>query len=126
MPSYPSHDNQINYIELPVKDLAGTKAFFADVFGWTFTDYGEAYCSIDNAGIDGGFYQVSQPDTFDGYRVDNAAPLIILYHRDLSATIEKIERAGGRIIRDTFSFPGGKRFHFADINNNEYAVWCED
>ena len=22
-----------------------------------------------------------------------------------------------------FSFPGGRRFHFADPNGNEYAVW---
>ena len=26
---------KINYVELPAKDLAGTKAFFESVFGWS-------------------------------------------------------------------------------------------
>jgi uncharacterized protein len=33
--------------------------------------------------------------------------------------------AGGKIVREIFEFPGGKRFHFADPNGNELAVWSE-
>ena len=33
--------------------------------------------------------------------------------------------AGGRIVRETFSFPGGRRFHFADPEGNVLAVWSE-
>jgi len=29
-------------------------------------------------------------------------------------------------VKDTFSFPGGYRFHFADPNGNELAVWSEN
>jgi hypothetical protein len=29
----------------------------------------------------------------------------------------------GRIVREIFSFPGGRRFHFLDPNGNELAVW---
>ena len=32
--------NTINYVELPVGDLALAKDFFSKVFGWSFTDYG--------------------------------------------------------------------------------------
>ena len=32
------HNNQIDYIELPVLDIPKTKAFYATVFGWKFED----------------------------------------------------------------------------------------
>jgi hypothetical protein len=28
-------------------------------------------------------------------------------------------------VRETFSFPGGRRFHFADPEGNVLAVWSE-
>ena len=45
----------IDYVELPGGDLAATKAFYASAFGWSFTDYGPEYASLDDAGLDGGF-----------------------------------------------------------------------
>jgi predicted enzyme related to lactoylglutathione lyase len=33
--------------------------------------------------------------------------------------------AGGEIRRETFVFPGGRRFHFRDPAGNELAVWSE-
>ena len=44
---------------------------------------------------------------------------------DIDNTQNKIEKAGGKIIKPTFSFPGGRRFHFSDPNGNEFAVWSE-
>jgi predicted enzyme related to lactoylglutathione lyase len=43
----------------------------------------------------------------------------------LEATLDKTEKAGGKIIKPIFSFPGGRRFHFSDPNGNEFAVWSE-
>ena len=31
-------DGKIEYVELPGRDLAATKAFYAQAFGWTFVD----------------------------------------------------------------------------------------
>ena len=36
----------INYLELPAKDIPATKAFFEEVFNWTFTDYGDEYTAF--------------------------------------------------------------------------------
>jgi len=33
-------NNKINYIEIPAQNIAATKDFFSDVFGWSFIDYG--------------------------------------------------------------------------------------
>jgi len=48
-----------------------------------------------------------------------------LYSTDLADTQARIEAAGGRIIRPVFDFPGRRRFHFADHNGYELAVWSE-
>lgn len=51
--------------------------------------------------------------------------LVVLFSTDLEATLEKVELSGGKIVKDIFTFPGGRRFHFNDPNGNEYAVWSE-
>jgi len=38
--------NKINYVELPARDLALNKAFFSQVFGWGFKDYGPDYSAF--------------------------------------------------------------------------------
>ena len=112
--------HSINYLEIPVKDLTATKAFFTHVFGWQFQDYGPEYSCFLRVGIDGGFYQADSQFT-----LAKGSPLIVLYSQDLLATQAKIIAAGGEIIKAIFDFPGGKRFHFTDVNGNEYAVWSE-
>jgi len=111
---------KINYVELPAKDLAATKAFFQSVFGWSFVDYGPEYTAFSNQGLDGGFFKsdlVSSPQ--------KGAALVIFYSNQLEATLAKVEKAGGSIVRPIFSFPGGRRFHFTEPSGNEFAVWSE-
>ena len=111
---------KINYVEFPSKDLDVTKRFFADVFGWTFVDYGPEYTALEDAGLDGGFFKSDQVVS-----TANGSVLVVIYSKDLEFTQSKITAAGGTIIKDIFSFPGGRRFHFADPNGNEYAVWSD-
>ena len=110
-------DNQIDYIELPASDIEKTKTFYQSVFGWKFTDYGPGYTSFHDGRLSGGF---TKETTAPGKGV-----LLVLYSTDLEAVQRKIQAAGGTIVRDIFSFPGGRRFHFADPNGNELAVWSE-
>ena len=111
---------KINYVELPAKDLAGTKAFFESVFGWSFTDYGPEYSAFENQGLDGGFFQSDLASS-----TEKGAALIVFYSNQLEATLAKVERAGGSILRPIYSFPGGRRFHFTEPSGNEFAVWGE-
>jgi hypothetical protein len=111
---------KINYVELPAKDLAGTKAFFESVFGWSFTDYGPEYTAFENQGLDGGFFQSDLASS-----TEKGAALIVFYSSQLEATLAKVEKAGGSILRPIYSFPGGRRFHFAEPSGNEFAVWGE-
>ena len=110
-------ENQIDYVELPANKIEATKQFYTTVFAWKFEDYGPNYTSFNDGRLAGGF------------TTDRTAPsqglLLVLYASDLNLVQQKIKAAGGAIVKDTFSFPGGRRFHFTDPNGNELAVWSE-
>lgn len=110
--------HSLNYIEFPADDLGAIKKFYGGVFGWEFTDYGPEYVAfVDGNGMDGGFTK--------GTVAYASGPLIILYSEDLDASAQTVEAHGGTIIKPTYEFPGGKRFHFTDPAGNELAVWSE-
>ena len=111
---------KINYVEFPAKNIAAVKAFFTEVFGWSFVDYGPEYTAFANEGLDGGFFK---SDLTASTR--NGSALIVFYSETLEQTQSKIEKAGGSIVQPIFSFPGGRRFHFTDPNGNEFAVWSD-
>ncbi len=104
----------IDYIEFAGKPMLETKAFYTTVFGWSFTDYGPDYTAFESATVSGGFDASVDP---------GASPLVILYSEKLVATREAVMAAGGRIVKEIFAFPGGRRFHFADPAGNILAVW---
>lgn len=110
-------NNHIDYIEFKAKDLGVTKDFYTNLFGWKFTDYGPTYCSFTESGIAGGF-ELTEGGIANGV-------LIVLYHEDLGFLKSNIQKNGGKIVKDIFSFPGGRRFHFKDPSGNELAVWSD-
>ena len=75
-------------------------------------------------------YQLSRRAPGGGFWTEVPAParglLLVIYASDLGAAQARIKAAGGKIVKDTFSFPGGHRFHFADPSGNELAVWSEN
>ncbi len=111
---------KINYVEFPSRNIETTKAFFTEVFDWTFVDYGPEYSSFSNSGIDGGFFKSELIAT-----TKNGSALMVFYSKKLEDTQSKIVNTGGSIIKPIFPFPGGRRFHFTDPNGNEYAVWSD-
>lgn len=94
-----------------------TKDFYVRVFGWKFTDYGPDYASFEDGRLAGGFWKAD--------KVAGGGPLIVIYAVDLAAMEAKVRAAGGAIVKAVFSFPGGRRFHFADPSGNELAVWSD-
>jgi predicted enzyme related to lactoylglutathione lyase len=114
-------DQKVDYIEFPCADFDAVQPFYEKAFGWSFTDYGPEYRSFTDGKIDGGFRRA---DLFAS--TENGAPLVILYAEDLEGTRDKVVASGGSIIQEIFSFPGGRRFHFGDPNNNELAVWSDN
>ena len=113
-------NNRIDYLELGAKnagDYAKTKAFYETAFGWTYQDYGPDYCDTKSSGVGSGINGDSENRTLQ--------PLPVVYAEDLQEAQAKVVDAGGIVTRAIFSFPGGRRFHFADPSGNELAVWSE-
>jgi len=107
---------QVQYLEFSSKDISKAKKFYTESFGWAFTDYGPEYTAFEGEYVDGGF---TTGTTAKG------SILIVLYSDDIEKTREKVVKAGGTIAKETYDFPGGKRFHFTDPDGYELAVWSK-
>jgi predicted enzyme related to lactoylglutathione lyase len=57
--------------------------------------------------------------------VAGGAPLIVFYATELEKTSAEVARLGGKIVREIFEFPGGRRFHFEAPGGGEFAVWSD-
>ncbi len=111
-------NSQINYVEFKAANIDAIKQFYTKCFKWEFTDYGPDYTSFSESGLQGGF-EKSENEIINGV-------LIVLYHTDLIKIKSKIITEGGIILKDIFSFPGGRRFHFSDPSGNELAIWSDN
>ena len=113
-------DQKIDYVEFPASDFDGVQAFYEKAFGWEFTDYGPEYRAFSDGKLDGGFRNAPEAST-----TETGAALVVLYAKNLESTRDTVADSGGTILQDIFSFPGGRRFQFADPHGNELAVWSD-
>ncbi len=111
------HDKRIDYIELPTIDIVAAKAFYTSVFGWKTQDWGPDYSSFEDGRLNGGFRKEAE--------VAPGGPLVIMFAVDLESVEAAVRSHGGMIVKEIFSFPGGRRFHFTDPSGNELAVWSD-
>jgi len=112
--------NHIDFVEFPAQSVAGVskvKTFYSEAFGWSFKDWGDDYADTSSSGVGSGF------NADPAHRPTK--PLVVIYTPDLDAARSKVLAAGGRITKEIFSFPGGKRFHFTDPCGNELAAWSD-
>jgi len=104
---------RLNYVELPVQDVANAKAFYEAAFGWALTEFGPTYAATMTGDTDIGL----QGDAAEATRT----PLAVIEVEDLEAALDSVTQAGGMIVRPIFAFPGGRRFQFLDPSGNELA-----
>ena len=105
---------RLNYVELPVREIASAKSFYERAFGWSLTDFGPTYAATLSGDTDIGL----QADSAEATR----APRPVIDVENLEAALAAVEAAGGRIVKPIFAFPGGRRFHFLDPSDNELAA----
>jgi predicted enzyme related to lactoylglutathione lyase len=113
-------ENRINYVEFPTASNAthaATKRFYGEVFGWTYQSWSDDYSDTKDSGTTSGINGSGEHQT--------AKPLVVLFTSDLEAAKERVIKAGGKISRDIFAFPGGRRFHYLDPSGNELGVWSD-
>ena len=112
-------ERKMDYVEIPVTDPAAARAFFEALYGWSFEDYGPDYIAFSDGRLDGGFTRADAPPPPGGV-------LVIFYSENLERDRDRVLELGATISTDTFSFPGGRRFHFKDPGGNEFAIWTDN
>ncbi len=110
---------QIGWIELPAPDLEAACEFYSIIFGWTIKDYSPTYRVFQSGNISGGLNQTGRPAD-DGIRVSVTV-------ESINATLQKIVREGGAVVREKYEIPGGFGFTamFKDPNGNVLELWSE-
>ena len=104
------------YLELKTSDMEATKAFYSKAFGFEFIDYGPGYAGVNGENIEIGLHLSEKHEPpLPGYQTD-----------DISTAHEQVVAAGGVILRETYEFPGGRRFHFRDPGGNEAVCYQYD
>lgn len=110
--------HKINYIEFAAKNLESTESFFKKAFSSQFTHYGPDYMDCNHGGLMVGFYR----SDLKSVQATGGA-MLTFYSDDLEASLTLIESLGCNITKEIFSFPGGRRFQFAEPSGNELAIW---
>ncbi len=106
---------RLNYVEIQVSTTQAAKSFYQSVFGWQMTDYGPDYAATSSNDVDIGLDASNEART--------PGPLPVIAVENLETTLDLVVAAGGKIVQPIFSFPGGRRFHFTDVDGNLMAAW---
>ena len=116
--------NRVTHFELPSNHPETTMKFFADVFDWKFQQFCEEqyWLAISGdettPGINGAIMkpvEINQP-------VCNTITVA-----NLEETVQKIEKAGGKIVKPKFAIPSyGWLAFFMDPNGNCHGILEED
>jgi predicted enzyme related to lactoylglutathione lyase len=117
----------LNNIELPATDMGASKAFYTEVFGWSWTEYGPTYSAADASGIEVGLSTGATPAALPPTGDESSVgPLVLFQVNDLDRSIGAVIASGGEIVTGTFGFPGGTRFHFRDPSGNVLGIYRLD
>ncbi|SEM59221.1 hypothetical protein SAMN05192583_0753 [Sphingomonas gellani] len=109
---------RINYVELSVPGTDDARRFYTEAFDWQFTDFGPDYAATMTGDVDLGLN--AHPEQ----HMDSPLPVIEV--ADLEAVLDRVIGAGGQVVVPTFTFPGGRRFHFRDPAGHVMAVMQPD
>ncbi|RIV89340.1 VOC family protein [Aurantiacibacter zhengii] len=105
----------LDYVEVPAASVERQKNFYSDAFGWEFKSYGDDYAAHEH-----GPCQFALNGTGEH---QGKAALPVVRVEDIGAAHAAVKAAGGTITVDIFAFPGGRRFHFADPEGLQMAVY---
>jgi predicted enzyme related to lactoylglutathione lyase len=111
------------WVDIGVSDLARSKKFYGQLFGWTFQD----------SGAEMGHYNMA---TVNGHEVaglmrnpSEEMPIrwtTYLATDDIDATLKKITTAGGKVLMGPMNIPGSGRMAMAmDCCDASFGLWQE-
>lgn len=112
---------KICYLEIPAITAEASSSFYSSIFGWTVRKRGDGALAFDDTG------GVSGTWVKEGDRTPDEQTRIYIMVDDISATLERIETAGGRVLTPrTDIAPGSGAFAvFTDPAGTEFGLYEE-
>ena len=119
---------KVVHFELPFDDAERANRFYADVFGWESSKFGEQEYYLQQTGgddepygIGGGL--VARADA----NVHGGGTLVVINVDDLDAYIDKVAAAGCEIVTPRSVIPGVGWFaNFRDTEGNVVGMFMDD
>ncbi|HET6561020.1 MAG TPA: VOC family protein [Marmoricola sp.] len=122
------------HFEIQADDIERAKAFYADVFGWAYQDYGAVagspYWGVitgpgDEPGINGGLLQ--RPAPVPGAGQGTNAFVCTMAVDDYDATERKILEAGGQVALPKMALAGmAWQGYYLDPEGNTFGIHQPD
>ena len=112
------------WIQLPAKDMSRAKSFYSAVFDWTFTPVGEIdmiHFSDPNFKSLGGNIYKSDEVVHAKY---GETPAIYFSTKAIGEALEKVEKAGGTVVRGQEPVGGGYTASFRDTEGNVEGIFA--
>ena len=126
--------SRVVHFEIQVDDLERAKQFYAEVFGWTYEDYGAMtgtpYWGIttgpgDQPGINGGILQ--RPVPAPGPEQGTNAYVCTMQVDDYDATERRILDAGGQVALPKAALAGmAWQGYYLDTEGNTFGIHQPD
>ncbi len=112
---------KICYLEIPAGSAEAAAAFYADIFAWKVRPRGDGNLAFDDTG------GVSGTWVKEGDHTPDERTRIYIMVDNITETLRRIERAGGKVLRPhTDIGPGmGAWAAFADPAGNEFGLYEE-
>ncbi|MEV5574275.1 VOC family protein [Spirillospora sp. NPDC052269] len=112
-----------NYIDIGIPDIARAKAFYGELFGWTFQDLGPDAMGYEAVMLDGrmiaGMVQVSGEDTGGSHWWN-----LYFSTDDADATIKRVTDAGGEVVQPVGDvFEHGRMAMLKDPTGAQFGLW---
>jgi uncharacterized protein len=105
------------HAEIRSQDPDATRAFFAELFGWTYSDGAFPGYTFVDPGVDGAL-----PTAIGPLQGGGDTALFFVGVEDVEATLERAEQLGGKTIQRAQNVPGVTFGVFADTQGHVVGV----
>lgn len=105
------------HAEIRSSDPDGTRSFFADLFGWGYSDGAYPGYTFVDTGAEGGL-----PTAISPLQGDDDAVLFFVGVPDVAATLAKAKELGGSVIQPAQEVPGVTFGVLADRQGHQIGV----
>jgi predicted enzyme related to lactoylglutathione lyase len=109
------------HAEIRSADPDATRAFFGELFGWTYSDGAFPGYTFANTGVEG-----TLPAAIGPLQGGSDAVIFFIGVEDVPGTLARAEQLGGRIVQPAQEVPGVTFGVFADAQGHVVGIAASD